>query len=489
MSEKNDGSIGQDDDVTEWDGDVLKRKKYSLFLTDYLVNKNDAFVININASWGSGKTFFIENWHNDIKDNYPAVLFNAWENDFSNDPFLSVISCINKTLIPLIPESDETNKFVRSFFSSSGRILKQVAPILAKGAVSKLIGEDGVNALSDVSPSDESIAAELVGKVTENLINENEKSEKAVSVFKESLASIIAQITTDTKLFSPLFVFIDELDRCRPLYAIELLERVKHLFGIPEMVFVISTDTEQLRHSVKAIYGNDFDAEMYLKRFFDQTYSLPLPNCIEFSKMLFKEFSLNKRFVNYYTEPSGDSKGRILDSQNYKETNEFTLVADGCSYYEPILLFALFSDLFGLNLRSQQQCFEKLTAIISFGEESHEIHISYLIFLIMLESKDASLFEEYFNIPVNDANARVDLIIVKFMSEANIRVSDKLYRAADFIAFYSKYAFLETGKLRESINSPRGRNVMINNWSSSILDNYDSIKSYKENVMLAGALS
>ena len=84
------------EEVNEWTGDVLRRKKYADFLTQYLVAKKDPFVININAPWGSGKTFFIEHWYEDLRKEHPCVLFNAWENDFSNDPLLSVISHIKE---------------------------------------------------------------------------------------------------------------------------------------------------------------------------------------------------------------------------------------------------------------------------------------------------------------------------------------------------------------------------------------------------------
>ena len=75
----------------------------------------------------------------------------------------------------------------------------------------------------------------------------------------------------------PLIVAIDELDRCRPSYAIELLEVAKHLFAVDHVVFVLAVNCEQLAHSVKALYGNDFDAEGYLRRFFDVDCQLPEP--------------------------------------------------------------------------------------------------------------------------------------------------------------------------------------------------------------------
>ena len=69
----------------------------------------------------------------------------------------------------------------------------------------------------------------------------------------------------------PLFVFVDELDRCRPDYAIELLEGIKHLFGVPGVYFVVATNTVQLGESVKAVYGSGFDGVRYLKEILRST--------------------------------------------------------------------------------------------------------------------------------------------------------------------------------------------------------------------------
>ena len=75
-----------------------------------------------------------------------------------------------------------------------------------------------------------------------------------------------------------LIVAIDELDRCRPSYAVELLEVAKHLFSVDRIVFVLAVNLDQLAHSVRALYGSDFDAKGYLRRFVDVDFYLPDPD-------------------------------------------------------------------------------------------------------------------------------------------------------------------------------------------------------------------
>ena len=89
----------------------------------------------------------------------------------------------------------------------------------------------------------------------------------------EHLKSKLKEIAKKTDL-KKIVVFIDELDRCRPNYAIEFLERVKHFFDLEGYIFVLSIDEAQLLESIKVLYGLNFEAEKYLRRFIDYKYIL-----------------------------------------------------------------------------------------------------------------------------------------------------------------------------------------------------------------------
>ncbi len=73
-----------------------------------------------------------------------------------------------------------------------------------------------------------------------------------------------------------LVIFIDELDRCKPTYAIKLLEQIKHYMMDDRITFVFSVNLEQLQHTIKCYYGADFDASRYLDRFFDFRIDWPV---------------------------------------------------------------------------------------------------------------------------------------------------------------------------------------------------------------------
>ena len=94
----------------------------------------------------------------------------------------------------------------------------------------------------------------------------------------------------------PLIIIIDELDRCRPSYAVELLEVAKHVFAVDHIVFVLAVNRSQLSHSVKALYGNDFDAYGYLRRFFDVDFRLPDPSREKFFRKSLSDIRLESYF-------------------------------------------------------------------------------------------------------------------------------------------------------------------------------------------------
>lgn len=477
--------------ANEWTGDVLQRKKYADFLTQYLVAKKDPFVININAPWGSGKTFFIGHWYEDLKKEHPCVLFNAWENDFSSDPLLSVISSIEKDLSPLLSVTDKDTTKINSGLSKVGEYLKSIAPILVRAAVSKAIGKDGLEELQQLNEKDEKAATEIVEKVTEKLIQNNKTVEKAIESFEKSLEELIEKLTCNQKnLKKPLFIFIDELDRCRPLYAIELLERIKHLFGVPGIVFVIATDTEQLKHSVNAIYGSGFDSTTYLRRFFDQSYTLALPDYVEYAKLLFQGFDpdLVNKFVQIGISLSGDEKRNWVniggDLNEYRGSDEYTLTIEKNDLAEMVLLFSLFSSFFKLDLRTQKQCYEKILAIISSVPFGEKLHFAYLIFLIMLETKDPALFKEYFSFGKDQAREKKELIKNKFSSFYNIRISERLYYTIDFVDFYSEHAYTDHDGISEAIKRRRHSSSEVR-LLESIRNNQNNMKQYEKWVLLA----
>ncbi|WP_446809433.1 KAP family P-loop NTPase fold protein [Methylomonas sp. 2BW1-5-20] len=458
--------------MLEWEGDVLQRKKYSLFLTKYLENKQHPTVININAPWGAGKTFFIEKWHSDLKHVHPAIYFNAWKNDHNSNPLVSLISCINSQL-GAFSKIKLSEKSKQNFFVKSGKILKKLAPTVIKGIVKKNLGEDGYQDLALIGQETEETLSDLSSELTEALLKSHEETEAVIEEFKNAISSLLDE-STQEELEKPLFIFIDELDRCRPLFAIELLERVKHIFNIPDVIFVVSTDTEQLSHSIQAVYGQGFNGEIYLRRFFDQIYTLPEPDYISFVSMLFKDYKETAKFFNY-----------SINSVGGRNRNENTLKCSSRENTEKILIFSLFSRYFRLDLRSKKQCFQRFIAIESSIQNSHEIHFAYLIFLIMLDAKYPSKFQKYFL----DQSAK-DILNDLGQSKENVHLYKDIYTAKDLIEIYLNNLLGSKADLITSLQKQdhAAAEFLAYDLTWSLHNNYDQIIHYKTLVEMANAL-
>jgi hypothetical protein len=122
---------------------------------------------------------------------------------------------------------------------------------------------------------------------------------------KSSLLAIIEALKGE-EIIPPIIILIDELDRCRPTYAIKLLEEIKHLFDVPGLVFVLAMNVEQLGHSVCGAYGSGFDGRAYLRRFIDREYRLAEPNLEPLLELLCRQANLDEtRFQSFQMGEAG----------------------------------------------------------------------------------------------------------------------------------------------------------------------------------------
>lgn len=90
---------------------------------------------------------------------------------------------------------------------------------------------------------------------------------------------------------------IDELDRCRPNYAVLLLEQIKHFFSVPNIIFILSIDKIQLGNAICGVYGSEkIDTNEYLRRFIDIEYCIPEPDKEKFIFYLYEYFEFDTFF-------------------------------------------------------------------------------------------------------------------------------------------------------------------------------------------------
>jgi len=227
----------------------LDRQQYANVLTSIVNTYADGFVLAINNKWGTGKTTFVKMWEQDLKDkNYQTVYFNAWENDFENNPLTALMGEL-KTLTKKTTEPE-----FKTVLKNAAVLSKHILPMVAKAIADRYIDTKGITeAIENITKG--------VTDIFENEVNEYAEKKKGIAEFRKSLSKFIA----DTNNGKPLIFIVDELDRCRPDYAVAILEQIKHFFSVPNIVFVLSIDKEQLGNAVRGVYGSEQIVFLYVK--------------------------------------------------------------------------------------------------------------------------------------------------------------------------------------------------------------------------------
>lgn len=254
-----------------FDNCLLNRREYGEFITNYITKESDGFVLNLNGSWGTGKTHFLKRLYTQLNNlGHPTIYIDAWESDFTKDP-LTVVS--SELLSQLEKYSALNGKDLDNVKKLIGKFIKGAA-IATSGYVSKTFLGEGAIGIETVKQLFEKTDADYINSVKKGYLEQV----NAIKEIRTKLSLLGEVLKTNEGQKLPIIVLVDELDRCRPDYAIEMLEVIKHFFDTSNFVFVVATDTEQLCCSIKAVYGEDFNSEKYIKRFFHRKAQLPLPN-------------------------------------------------------------------------------------------------------------------------------------------------------------------------------------------------------------------
>ncbi len=262
------------------------------------------FCIALDSKWGSGKTFFVKqvqlvldafNSHYQTglteqdatiiktqalryldkeKDIQPqvTVYYDAWTNDNSSDPIISLVYEITRNVGVdfKLQEDDGFQKIAET----------------AASIISFLTGRDA-NSLVDALKSGDLL----------NSIKEQNSLHDKINLFLDKITE---------ERGNRLTIFIDELDRCKPDYAVQLLERIKHYFSGERITFVFSINGGALQHTIRNYYGSEFDATRYLDRFFDLSFSLPPVDMAKYLIFIEAERGtgvlddIRKRIIDYY---------------------------------------------------------------------------------------------------------------------------------------------------------------------------------------------
>ena len=254
-----------------WSDDKLGCQEIADRLTGIVRGQEAPFVISVDGRWGTGKTFLLKRWAQDLQNQgFEAIYFNAWEDDFNDDPLLAIVGQLSEHF-------DE---------GAADRIARTLAHAALNIVAKRLAGMK----VDELTP--------------ERLLDDYHEQQRTKRAVKDGLAQLGHRVRDDTG--QPLIFIIDELDRCRPTFAIELLERVKHIFDVKNIVFVFGINRSELTKSLESVYGK-IEAGEYLRRFFDMEFVLSAPDPLPFCRHLLTSYGLDAFFSNLSDSQNDDS--------------------------------------------------------------------------------------------------------------------------------------------------------------------------------------
>ena len=370
--------------------DTIDRNSDVHAFVDILNSLEDSCSIALDGLWGSGKTFFVkqvkmildscasvqpkgnyateiksvwQNYHNGQEPEFQTqlcVYYDAWENDNDGDPVLSLVYSILQDVDTETP------------FPKDAKILEKAA------AVIECISGRNATTLLDSMKSDD-------------LLDDLRKSKDTHTVIADFLDHLLDERA------DRLVVIIDELDRCKPDYAVQLLEKIKHYFDNERITFVFAVNLQELQHTISNYYGNAFDSCRYLDRFFDLRISLPPANMYRYyqsinfqsnyytvdlvCKKIIELFHFSLREISRYLKAIKIAEYELTHSDgNFSFSDPEGLATQFCTLYIVPLLIALeISDVTSYNQLISGRNPEKLIELLECMNSNYKGHFRELL--------------------------------------------------------------------------------------------------------------
>ena len=266
------------------DKDIFGRKEFGDQLTHIIRALEGPAVLVLDAPWGSGKSTFVKMWRGELtKLGFPSIYFDAFKSDYHEDAFLALAGEIVARSEELKPRSKKALTTFKKSAITVAKVLGRASVragtrIVTAGVLSgteiEAVAHEAVKAIGDET-------AKGVDEILRERLESHREDRAAFEQFGSALGELVVALSAPTaagKSTPPLIFIIDELDRCRPPFALELLEKAKHFFSVPGVIFMLVTNLEQLEAAVRLAYGVGVAARAYLEKFYHLRVMFPEGN-------------------------------------------------------------------------------------------------------------------------------------------------------------------------------------------------------------------
>lgn len=344
--------------------DALGRSDFGQSLLNLISQSNDELVISLDGKWGEGKTTFVKMWQGMLtKADVPSIYIDAFANDYIDDAFIAVASAIT-TYIEENSDNEKSKEFSEKAKHVGVQLLSWTAKVAIKAATLGAIKDSDIEELKDIQADVAKGLSTVVGDFVGERLASHKQDVELLQSFKELLSEMPALLSPDGD--KPFVVIIDELDRCKPTYAVELIEKIKHLFSVKNVVFVLVMHRKQLEEAVKCIYGENIDAHTYLQKFINIEASIP--------------------------KKTGERHDNDIDQYNRRlfDLHQIETWGDGRILLESLDVLAKH---FNLSLRQLERVYTNLAVFYASSAENQLRLVPIVSFLAVVKVVDPSIYE------------------------------------------------------------------------------------------------
>lgn len=360
-----------------WDGDLFDRITESGHLIDFIESvatrpslreDGHAYVLAVDAPYGEGKSYFLRRFATHMALTHPVAFVDAWVDDLEDEPLVALAATLERAFDQFEDKSGELRQRINSFIRKTGKVAKIAAGGVFKRGIGLVITSGATDAAGAVIGSLSEEASKVVEEsVTETIdgasaeitkiatpsmkarIERFNEGREAVDAMKKSLRDLVAYLGRDEVYPPPIVIVIDELDRCRPTYAIKLLEEIKHLFDVAGVAFVLGMHREALAHSVSAAYGTNFDGASYLKRFINRQYALQPAGLYPLMQWIFRQRDLDVARLACNSMRIGRGSAQNID---------------------PARVVSMYSEMYGFNARDSFEIADAIETCLALTQST-----------------------------------------------------------------------------------------------------------------------
>ncbi|UXI02754.1 KAP family NTPase [Photobacterium sp. TY1-4] len=239
--------------------DEFARRKIAQNLISLLSSDIDISPLVLDGGWGTGKTEFCEKliklWGS---DEHHIIYVDAFKADHADEPLLTILAEVLK----LLPD-DERLPVIKKILPAIRYGLKTTI----KAGIGHLLKQDTDSIADGFDKEIKQVADKAIDASVESMLKDHVKASESLDALQSTLEGLAEH--------KKIIFFIDELDRCKPNFAVNMLEVIKHTFNIKGVKFVLVTNLNQLKASINHCYGDSVNSEKYLDKFVKYRVTLP----------------------------------------------------------------------------------------------------------------------------------------------------------------------------------------------------------------------